>query len=78
MERVRPHIHLPIRLGGPFEVTVRVKVAADGRCEAIQVERSSGKAEADAAIMQAFATPGVLPPPGEPRELVLSFTVQGE
>lgn len=78
MERVRPHIHLPIRLGGPFEATVRVKVAADGRFEALEIVRSSGKAEVDAALVQAFAVPGVLPAPGQPRELELSFTLQGE
>ena len=78
MERVRPHIHLPIRLGGPFEATVRVKVSADGRFEALELVRSSGKAEVDAALVQAFAVPGVLPPPGQPRELELSFTLRGE
>lgn len=78
MNQVRPHIALPIRLGGPFTADVRVQVRPDGTVQSLRMERSSGRADVDAAILRAFTAPGAVPAPGTARELVLTFTVQGE
>lgn len=76
--RVRPHVTPPVRLKGAFTTRIQLKVRADGSIEQIRVDAPSGNAAVDAAVLQAFAVPGVIPVPGTPKELLLSFTVSGE
>lgn len=78
LQRVLPHIVLPPRLGREFTVTVALKVRGDGSIETIGITRPSGNKDVDAAILKAFATPGITPPPpgGQPRDLQLTYTLQ--
>lgn len=78
LQRALPHIVLPPRLGREFTVTVALKVRGDGSIETIGITRPSGNKDVDAAILKAFATPGVTPPPpgGQPRDLQLTYTLQ--
>lgn len=78
LQRALPHIVLPPRLGREFTVTVGLKVRGDGSIENIGITRPSGNKDVDAAILKAFATPGITPPPpgGQPRDLQLTYTLQ--
>lgn len=80
LSRVQPFIVVPPRLGGEFKVGVTVSVRGDGALAGIRVHQPSGRNDVDAAVVQAFSRPGVIPPPpgGTPRDLQLTYTLRNE
>lgn len=78
IQRVQPHVITPVRLKGSHTTRVHLKVRPDGSLEQIRVDTPSGNQAVDAAVLQAFTVPGVIPAPGENKDLVLTFTVNGE
>ena len=78
IQRVQPHVITPVRLKGSHTARVHLTVRPDGGIEQLRLDTASGNQAVDAAVLQAFTVPGVIPPPGERKDVILTFTINGE
>ena len=76
-QSISPRIVIPQGLSGTWTTVVRIDVWADGSIKDCRITRSSGNAQADAAVMAAVQSPGAItPPPTHAEQSVsLSFTL---
>ncbi len=76
-QAIVPHIIMPHGLSGSWTTVVQLDIWADGTVRDCRIYRPSGNADADAAVMAAVRTPGVIPVPPEHSEqrVTLSFTL---
>lgn len=80
MENARPHLIVPDGLKGAYAATVRLLVLPDGSLGEYKMEKSSGSAQLDAAVLRALLQPGVipLPPEGKEQNVYLTFNITGK
>lgn len=76
-QAIVPHIIMPHGLSGSWTTVVQLDIWADGTVRDCRINRPSGNADVDAAVMAAVRTPGVIPVPPEHSEqrVTLSFTL---
>lgn len=76
MDNARPHLVLPEGLKGEHSATVRLLVLPDGSLGEYKMEKSTGQANLDAALLRALLQPGVIPAPPDAKEqnVYLTFT----
>ena len=79
MDNARPHLEIPEGLTGMRSVTLRLHVKGDGALAQYQVEKSSGSASLDTAVLRALLQPGVIPAPpgGQEQSVALTFNIEG-
>lgn len=77
IDNARPHLVLPEGLKGEHSATVRLLVLPDGSMGEYKMEKSSGQANLDAALLRALLQPGVIPIPPDAKEqtVYLTFTL---
>lgn len=80
MDNARPYISLPEGLKGDYTATVRLVVHPDGTLAEYKMEKTSGSAAFDAAVLRALLQPGVitLPPEGKEQNVYLTFSLSGQ
>ena len=79
MDNAKPYLTLPDGLTGEYSATVRLLVHPDGTLAEYKMEKTSGSAAFDAAVLRALLQPGVitLPPEGKEQNVYLTFTLSG-
>jgi len=76
-ENARAHLTLPKKLKGKHSTKVRLRILGDASLGEYKVEKSSGSADFDAAVLRALLHPGVIvsPPDGKEQIVFLTFSV---
>ncbi len=78
-QRVRSNIVLNgVYLDRAYTTVIRATIQPDGQLERVFVEKESGNAKMDEAVVRAFTKQGIIPktPDGKPAEIVLTFTAK--
>lgn len=75
MANARPYVEIPQGLAGEYTATVSLTIAPDGTVLESRMDKPSGSAAFDAAILRALLTHGVIIPPydGQQQNLFLNF-----
>jgi TonB family protein len=79
IDNARPYLEIPAGITGGRSVTLRLHVKGDGALAQYEVEKSSGSAALDTAVLRALLQPGVIPAPpgGREQNVALTFNVEG-
>lgn len=80
LDNARPHLQAPPNLVGEFGATIFLRIQPDGTLAEYKMEKPSGNATVDAAILRALLEPGVipLPPEGKEQNVYLTITMKGQ